>query len=65
MVPDVIDGAPHPAPSKAANGEAPAEEAALKGEASSAAPSGELSPDVSAFSDAIMSRALLPPAPPT
>jgi hypothetical protein len=62
MVPDVIDGAPHPEPSKAANGEAPAEEAALKGEASSAL-SGALSPDVSAFSDAIMSRALLPPAP--
>jgi hypothetical protein len=64
MVPDVIDGAPHPEPSKAANGEAPAEEAALKGEASSPPPD-ELSPDVSALSDAITSRALLPPAPPT
>jgi hypothetical protein len=63
MVPGVIDGA-HPAePSKAANGEAPVEEAALKGEAS--APPDEPSPDVSALSDAIMSRALLPPAPPT
>jgi hypothetical protein len=61
MVPDVIDGAPHPEP--LADAEAPAEAATSKGEAPVSALLAELAPDVSACNDAIMSRALLPPAP--
>jgi hypothetical protein len=47
------------------DGEAPAEDAASRAEASSAAPPADLSREVSAFNDAIMSRALLPPTAPT